>query len=179
MTKDKPWAQLIKSRYLQGKNILEEYRDKTNSSWLWGGLKKCIHILRKGTCYQVGAGSELCIINTPWLPKLEGFQIPAQLQIQSQYQKIKDLLIAGSEWNGSLVQSLFPSQISDLIMNTPILNLEHERLIWTPSSSGLFSVKSTYNMVVRGRFQDQAEEQHRIWNLIWDSQLHGRHRLIL
>lgn len=35
---DKPCAQLMKARYLRGKNLLEANRHTDTASWLWGGI---------------------------------------------------------------------------------------------------------------------------------------------
>lgn len=89
-------------------------------------------------------------------------------------------MVDGKEWNGSLVRTLSPPpHISDQIIHTPILNEENERLIWTPSSSGMFSMKSMYNWMLTDRNPDPPAEYQQIWKLIWDSKLHGRHQLLL
>lgn len=176
---EKQWSKLIKARYLRGRNMLEADRTTKSASWLWGGMKKCIPLLKQGVCFQVGASSELRIKETLWLPNMEGFRIPKNLSIPPQYQQIRELMVDDKEWNDSLIRSLFPPQISDQIIHTSILNEEHERPIWTPSSLGMFSVKSTYHMVVRGRNPDQTVEQQQIWKLIWGAKLHGRHQLLL
>lgn len=80
--------------------------------------------------------SKIKIRDTPWVSKMEGFIIPSDIHIPENYQIISELMEGGSAWNQELVRSLFPPHVSNHILNTPIFEMEQERLIWTPSSTG-------------------------------------------
>lgn len=135
----------------EGKNLLEEQKHTNTTSRLWGGIRQCVPTLRRGSCFLIGTQSKVKIKDTPWINNLEGFRIPDQVTIPSQYKEIKELMEWGTTWNQLLVRSMFPPQISEHILNTLILDREHERLICTPSLSGSFSVKSTYRMMIKDR----------------------------
>lgn len=90
---DKPWAKLIKAKYLRGKNILEVHWSSTARSWFWGGLRQCIPIIKEEACYQVGVGSELSIRDVPWIHNLPGFKVVDEIQLQQGIQRLKDLII--------------------------------------------------------------------------------------
>lgn len=110
---------------------------------------------------------------------MEGFIIPSDIHTPENYQIISELMEGGSAWNQELVRSLFPSHVSNHILNTPIFEMEQERLIWTPSLTGGFTVKSTYNMLVKDRGPTGVTDGGKIWKLIWGTKLHRRHMLLL
>lgn len=147
----KPWIKLIKAKYRRGNFFLEVDISYTANSWLWGGIMKCNTIITRGACFQVGSQSLLKIQNTPWIGGLPSFKLPPELNLPPSYDRIKDLMVKGTTWNKGLVRSLFPPHIVEHILSTLILDSEHERLIWTPSSTKSFSVKSTYTMVIQDR----------------------------
>lgn len=74
-TEDKPWAQLIRARYLRGKNMQKANRETTVGSWIWGSIKKCLLIIRDGACYQIGLNSQINLRSMPWIISLKGFKI--------------------------------------------------------------------------------------------------------
>lgn len=88
------------------------------------------------------------------------------------------MLDGGNNWNQNLVQALFSPQISSLILNTPILDLEQERLVWTPSLTWSFSVKTSHNLIIKSRL-NSLQGQDINWKLIWGARQHGRHALLL
>lgn len=75
------------------------------------------------------------------------------------------MIDGGNNWNQNLVQALFSPQISSLILNTPILDLEQERMVWTPSLTWSFSVKTSYNLIIKSRL-NSLQEQDINWKLI-------------
>lgn len=77
--------------------------------------------------------------------------MPEHILIPPQYQKVQDIMEGDITWNQALVRSIFTPQIAEHILNTPILEREHERLIWNPSLTGSFSVRSAYKMMIHDR----------------------------
>lgn len=75
-------------------------------------------------------------------------------------------------WNSNLINELFPSQVRELIINTPILDVESDNFVWTPSMSGSFTVKSAYHSMLQGRQGMQINEDLDIWKCIWKAKLH-------
>lgn len=137
--------QLIWAKYLRGRRLLEVQHLLSPASWIWNGITHVLPLLRSGLCYQVAEHSNLRIREDPWLYKADHFRIPDHLDIPTQFKHVKDLMCAdGKTWNSTLVANLFPHAITDLIMDTPIVEMEQDRPVWYPSSSGKFSVKDAY-----------------------------------
>lgn len=98
---------------------------------------------------------------------LEGYRIPNEFNFSQLYSRLRDIMLdGGNNWNQNLVQALFSPQISSLILNTPILDLEQERLVWTPSLTWSFSVKTSYNLIIKSRL-NSLQGQDINWKLIW------------
>lgn len=54
-------------------------------------------------------------------------------------------------WNQQKINSLFLQPIFNLIINTPILQIEQDRILWTSSTTGKFFIKSTYRLLIQDR----------------------------
>lgn len=120
----------------------------------WGGIKLSLNVFKEGCALQIGAYSTAIICGDPWLPNLQGHRIPDTLQLPPRHRYFIDLMNCDDKsWDISRIRQLFPLHISKAIIDTPILEPEHERLIWTPSSSGEFSVKSAYGFIIKERLQ--------------------------
>lgn len=165
----KMWVKLIKAKYLRGKQVLDAQRSQITFSWIWGSILQSIKLLRAGACYQIGAVSTLEIKRDPWIPSLSGY-----------ISTIKDLMSQdGRRWNSNLVTNIFPNELRDKILNTPILESEQERLIGSPSTSGDFSIKATHRLIRQLKGTEQDNTTKHTWNTIWNSSLHNRHILLI
>lgn len=174
------WIKLIKAKYLRGKQILDVQRSPVTVSWIWGSIIHSIETLRAGACYQIGASSSLNITRDPWIPSLQDFRIPTNLALPDNILHIKHLMEPnGKSWNSNLVSSIFPNHIKENILNTSILEMEHERLIWTPTSTGKFSIKATIELLRQHQVAAQNYSTRQEWNQLWSSKLHNRHKILI
>lgn len=100
----------------------------------------------------MGRLSQMSILDDPWLPKSRTFLIPPYFVLLPHISKVQDLKLPdGIGWNVTMIQQIFPSNIAGIIAETPILDREVDQAIWCPSSSGFFTIKSTYDAIVRSR----------------------------
>lgn len=130
------WVQLIRSKYLRGRQILDVERTAT-PSWIWGGIKQCLGLLRLGCVYQISAHSTARIVGDPWLPHYPNFRIPNTLRLPATLTFVKDLLDnSGTQWDMVKLGSFFPQPLRDIIADIPILEMEQDRLIWLPLRQG-------------------------------------------
>lgn len=174
---DKIWVKLIRSKYLWGRKLLDVERLPTAPSWIWGSITKCIALLKAGCCYQVGATTDTRTRFDPWLPNFTSFRPPSNISIPPQLYFVRDLMMdSGQQWNSERIRRIFPPHISTHILHTPILTTEQDRLIWTPSTTGEFSVKSAYKTLIQHRIPRTV---HGIWKFIWKPHFHGHHNTLL
>lgn len=87
----------------------------------WGSIKQCIPTFCIGACYQIAANSTVNIKNNPWLITTLDFRILEEVEIPSHLQFVRHLMEAdGTQWNTGVIPSIFPTAISNNILNTPI-----------------------------------------------------------
>ena len=73
----------------------------------------------------------------------------------------------GKAWNVSLIEHLFPLAISDAIKKIQIPGLpKPNSLIWFPSKTGDFSIKSSYRVNQKKRFSTQTTASKQLWRQI-------------
>lgn len=87
----------------------------------------------------------------------------------------------GLSWNGTLIRQLFLRSVADHINRTPINNMKLDRAIWYPSTSGKFTTKSAYNLLLKERDVQQqlTDVTYKVTKDLWSANLHGRHKLML
>ena len=68
-------------------------------------------------------------------------------------------------WNPGHVKSLYPHPSSEEILNLPIskTGTRIDQLVWKHSSSGVYQVKKTYNLLSK----EIALPGSNLWQLIW------------
>lgn len=78
--------------------------------------------------------------------------------------RVKDLMINNSNlWNMQLVREIFEEDMAHFILQMDIPpNMEQDSLVWTPSKSGGFSIKTAYRKICHERFT----LEHLLWRLI-------------
>lgn len=172
-TKDRIWVKMIRAKYLRGRRMLDATRIHGSNSWLRNRIKQCIPYLREGACFHIEAQSTRKIIRDPWLPNVLGFKITADTSLGPRLIFLRDLMDStGRNSDSRKIDSNFPQHICREILNTPILEKGQERLIWTPSTTGVFTVKSAYRLITKN-WCIVAADTPRIWNALWNSKLHG------
>lgn len=173
------WVKLVRSKYLRGRRVLDLQRTTTASSWIWQGIEKCKESLYRGICFTIGHQSIARIRDDPWIPALPSFKIPAELPILDHFQRVTDLLTADkTAWDVTLLQSIFPLNLCRIIQSIPIFSGAYDEFVWCPSMSGKFSVKSSYRTNNLHRFHCASRIDKKVWDLLWRSGLHERHKLL-
>lgn len=161
----KTWVKLIRSKYLRGRRTTDFHRTSPVSSWVWSGIYRCKEALDKGLCFKVGQHSQIRLLDEPWIPDAPCF---------------RDLMHSdGSSWNAQLISAIFPSSLRNLILSTPIFAREQDCLVWVPTASGNFSVRSSYRTNHHSRFSVASRLDSKLWKLLWKSPLHERHKCMV
>lgn len=136
---DKIWVQLVRAKHLQGRRLLDSEHTKQVSSWIWGGIRSCLGTLDVGLSYQVGQNSMLRIRHDAWLPQFANHHLPPNLHVPPHLVHVRDLMtLDGLHWDPLILRQFCPHPIAEKILRTPVLNMEHDRPIWCPSTSGTF-----------------------------------------
>nr|POE94088.1 putative mitochondrial protein [Quercus suber] len=145
LSADKPWANLLRSKYLRGRSLLNASA-KTNSSPLWHGIIKPIPLLKLGHCHLISSGNSINIWNDPWIPSLQGF-IPPYPPSPSDIQLVAELIILGTRlWNRDLLHALFDQQTASSIQQIHLsTSPTKDTAIWAKNSSVMARVKHEHD----------------------------------
>ncbi|KAL3649275.1 hypothetical protein CASFOL_005678 [Castilleja foliolosa] len=181
---DTLWVQLLKAKYLRGKNFLVDNLDHSSPSWLWKDIVSCRDLLCKGAIFKVGINSTISIWNEPWIPSIPGF-IPDKSFISPNscnLNLLRDLMDSrSSSWKLDVLKNHFHPNVVNEILKIQISPMNrHKTLLWSPSKSGIFSTRSAYLLSQSGRFSSPSNPSASFnWNNLWKSKLHNRFKLLL
>lgn len=76
-----------------------------------------------------------------------------------------------------LISSTFPPGEAAAILNINISNnTERDCLMWAPSTTGTFYVRSSYRVNLQDRLSGGQRVERKVWQKVWDSKLHERHK---
>lgn len=108
------------------------------------------------------------------------YLVPADLHILEHLERVRDLMHNDDiSWNVQLIQDIFPQNFSNLILCIPIFVGEQDSLVWNPTSSGKFSVRSSYRTNNHHRFSTASRLDEKVWRLLWKSHLHEWHKSLV
>jgi hypothetical protein len=106
----------------------------SNDSWLWKDILHCKSLLTSGACLQVSINSHFPIWTTSWIPTLPNFKPTSKFPSNKEQ---LSLFI-------STILSLFDDLSTQEILNIYISHSLSPKYIWTPATSGKFSISSAY-----------------------------------
>lgn len=104
-------------------------------------------------CIKVGCNSTARIYEDPWLPKASNFKVPDGTLRSDDFTLVRDLMNeARTNWDRSKVRSSFSLEICNLIHSIFL----SDSIVWAPSKSETFSVRSSYRINNGARFGVQS-----------------------
>ena len=130
----------------------------TVTSWTWQGMWDCRKILEKGLGIKVTKHSIAQIWDDPWVPGIPNFRPTRLVGISQAAQLVRDFIDQETgTWNYSLVRNSFPQEVAKAILKITIPQAEEQdTLVWFPSKTGEFSVKSAYLMENQSKFNTSS-----------------------
>jgi hypothetical protein len=150
---------------------------KLGASAAWRGIIARRVILEKGQRWSVGNGSQIHIWEVCWIPTPTTFKItspkPASLDGTTNF--VSDLIDPLSKsWRPELIDNLFFPHEAQVIQSIPISSrLPHDKLIWSATPSGIYLVKSGYQLLCNERISSSTRSSSnpstgkRLWHEIW------------
>jgi ribonuclease HI len=161
-------AKIYKSRYFPKSSFFNSKLGH-NPSYAWRGIWKARQTLMHGCRWSIGDGSNIRVMEDPWLRGEQGTWIPSP-QIQGVHNlTINELMVSNRKsWDIIKVESLFPSHVAKCILETPLFDLVNEdKLVWIDSPQGNYSVKSGYKLLcnISGTVNDANTRDD--WSSLW------------
>lgn len=100
--------------------------------------------------WRLGNGNSLKILNRPWLSSLDNpcITFPQISSMENLF--LSDLIDHGKcEWKRDRIQSLFDAEISNKILQLPLLNIDMEdKLIQSYNTNGFCNAKIAYHVIM-------------------------------
>nr|XP_048324671.1 uncharacterized protein LOC125421014 [Ziziphus jujuba var. spinosa] len=150
-------------------------KKKNNSSWLWSGILKARSVLAKGMCYKVGKGNSVNFWEDPWVPNTPGFIPKSKNLFASSYGMVNSLKQNNGEWDEARLNELFNQDLVQCIKEMFWANNNQEDILfWSKTKSGIFSVKTTYNIQ-----EEVQHEEHEWWKTLWGNRIHEQTKFFM
>jgi ribonuclease HI len=162
-------AKLYKARYFPNSSLFES-KIGHNPSYAWRGIWKARQILMRGCRWSIGSGTNIRVMNDPWLRGDDGAWIPSP-QAQGVYDLcVNDLMVQNMHvWDTGKIESIFPLHIAKRILELPLLSTVHDdSIVWVDNINGCYSVKSGYKVMLHVTGSMDGDTQQEDWNCIWN-----------
>lgn len=148
-------AKVMREKYFPSGSFLEAQLGR-RPSYTWRSIFQANEVLEEGLVWRVGNGEKINIWGDKWLltPQLQSpvNVLPTDARV---------LAFIDSDtgwWNFPSIRPIFTLAEADSICNMVLSPLRHpDRLVWTGSKNGLFSVKSAYHMEKQRREHEIGE----------------------
>ena len=105
--------------------------------------------MRLGYRMRIGFGEITNVWNDPWVRHLPNFQVQSMIMQGLEDFMVFDLSLEPGRWNEEFIHQIL-SSIEALIVCGQLLSRSqvHDFPIWHHSSSGLYTIKSCYGMLL-------------------------------
>uniref|UniRef100_A0A803PEK6 Reverse transcriptase domain-containing protein n=1 Tax=Cannabis sativa TaxID=3483 RepID=A0A803PEK6_CANSA len=150
--------------------LIKKYEGR---GWLHGckvanGAPRISHMLFADDSYLYCKATLQEALKVPWLPDPHNPFVSSSHPALSDV-KVSSLMTPGLRcWDVELIDDLFNERDKNLILQIPLQVAECiDHVIWSFDSSGLYSVKSAYNILqqINGRWSE--EEASAFWKSLW------------
>uniref|UniRef100_A0A2N9H4P0 Reverse transcriptase zinc-binding domain-containing protein n=1 Tax=Fagus sylvatica TaxID=28930 RepID=A0A2N9H4P0_FAGSY len=148
-----------------------------NASYIWRSICGSMVVLKDGLKSRVGNGEKIKIWSDKWLPCPTTYKVISPMTKLEDFATV-DMLIHRDtmQWKRELIDQVFCPRDAEIILEIS-LSIRHpnDRLIWTGTKRGIFTVKSAYQML---RSQAQETEastssslsmENHLWSSLWSA----------
>lgn len=134
------------------------------ATWIWNGIKNCYDSLRNGICIRIGQNSTAPIFEDTGYRVYPTSLCHRRSKLQIIFFFVRDLMNAEKkDWNPNVIMNNFPKSICRHILSIPISQQEQDTFVWAPSKLGAFSVRSSYRLNNKGRFDSMDDTTRKLW----------------
>ena len=165
---------VYKAKYFPGCDFIDAKMGK-QASYGWRSIMATQNLIKKGVRWQVGDGEKINIWRDKWIPSPYTYMVISPKCDLPCGPRVSALInSATKEWKVDLIKQCFIPQDVEAILSIPLsAHGARDRLIWTVSRNGKFSVRSAYRLAQstqEGGGQATSSDQsvaRKIWRGIW------------
>lgn len=126
-----------------------------------------LEVVKEGSKFRIGGGNSVNFWNDIWIDGTSLYDcLLTDIHLDDTSLKVADLLTSDSKWMSQRLVTLLPDELVHKISGVPV-SLDRQctdKLIWRFTTSGNFSVKSTYNML-----DVSVTPLEQNWSWIWNT----------
>ncbi|XP_030502854.2 uncharacterized protein LOC115718027 [Cannabis sativa] len=171
------WRLLCKPDFLAGKIYKARYYPHSdfltaelgnNPSFVWRSIWSSQDLLRSGIQRTIGSGTNVNILQHPWLPNLKNPYVSVHHPgLVNKY--VDSLFITDSRvWDTDVVRDMFCASDAAAILGIPLsLNATCDSWSWMYENTEEFSVKSAYGLLQRQKQTQLTKTEHSFWDKLW------------
>ncbi|KAA3453866.1 reverse transcriptase [Gossypium australe] len=144
--KDLLWVRVLRSKY-GWKEQIPESISRNKCSHLWRSFSKIWPSIRENLSWSIGDGDKVRCRRDPWIPGMGPLTniIPSFSNLNFDC-SVKEMVTADGSWNLDLFRVWVSEEVINRITSIPPPHPDsgEDRVIWTRSSTRIFSVRSAY-----------------------------------
>jgi hypothetical protein len=157
------WKIMTRPKTLVAKIFKERY--------VWRSLWKSSHFLKLGCRWNIGHGSNIKVMDNPWLNG-KGCGWVSAPQPQSVYSLcVSDLMLDGAKlWDTHRISNLFTHDVAAEILMVPmslLREVKEDRLVWKEEKDGEYQVRSGYRFLMTEKEEGRRRGTAGNWRSIW------------
>ena len=169
---------ILKAKYFPHTSFLEA-QVTGNASYIWRSICEARHVLRDGLRWRVGNGVDIKIWKDAWLPSPSTFRVISPMSVPSSEATVDSLIVENyMRWDVDKLEQMFLPRDVEIIKQIPLsLRRPRDKLIWTGTKSGNFTVKSAYSLLLHQSRDDSGSSSNGLnsdrllWAAIWSAQV--------
>jgi hypothetical protein len=179
-------SRFLKARYFPNSSFLEA-RIPGNASYIWRSICESRDVLRSCLRWRVSSGASISVWNDAWLPCPTTYKVITPIRVLNEDATVDSLIDDNlMTWKVNLLKEIFLPRDVDVIKQIPLsLRNPCDKLIWTGTTNGKFSVKSAYYLLLgeanssSGSTSSGGSLDRHLWSNIWSSQVQPKIRLFM
>ena len=165
---------VLKARYFLRCDFIHASMGNNPSYTRWS-LMPTQNLVEEGLRWRVGNGASIHVWEDRWLPVPSTYKVTSPRMFLQADTRVQELINKDTaEWKSSVIDALFVPHEADIIKSIPISSkLPNDKLIWTETRNGLFTVRSAYHLArtrsvsnSRGTSSDNSTLKC-FWKKIW------------
>lgn len=147
---EKPWVQVMKAKYKCGGNRMPAVFPHTRSSSTWRAICQVWPTMTPHLSWVVRNGVYIRFWRDAWIPGLPSRELNSSVAPPDGQDNFSVMSYArNGEWKWDVLNQILPHNICAKIASIrPPTPGEDDMVYWSPSSDGIFSLKTAYSMII-------------------------------